>query len=386
MPSSKVLLLVLLGLLCQTTNAIEPADIKQKLDQRENLREKINTLEKDQTLKRQAADQMRAELQRNEKQLVDAHQQLNDLQQKISAKQTHLGQLKQRVKQTSSKLEEQKTLLTKQIRAAYIKGRQDYLKLLLNQEDPALLSRNLAYHGYFNRARTRNIELVKEHLDELTKLEEAIKLEASTLRQLKQGQLAVVNQIEESKAERNQIMQKLDQQIIKQGDQLLAMQTDLSQLEELISGLEQQARKVDKQRVPFASMKGKLPWPTQGRLVKRFGSSRNKGSLRWQGVMLKAQAGTKVFAVSTGRVVFADWFRNLGLLVIIDHGDGYMTLYGHNQSLYKSVGDTVEGGELIATMGNTGGNLETSLYFEIREQGAPSDPARWCRPKNLSRS
>jgi septal ring factor EnvC (AmiA/AmiB activator) len=194
-----------------------------------------------------------------------------------------------------------------------------------------------------------------------------------------------MQEFENGKADRQAIMLKLEERIQLQGDQLQDMQRDLSQLEELITGLKQEAT-ATKNAVPFASMKGKLPWPSKGRLARSFGSSRNKGSLRWQGVILKAQAGTKIHAISAGRVVFADWFRNLGLLIIIDHGDGYMTLYGHNQSLYKAVGDTVESGELIATMGNTGGNHEVSLYFEIRDQGTPTNPARWCRPRNLSRS
>ena len=130
---------------------------------------------------------------------------------------------------------------------------------------------------------------------------------------------------------------------------------------------------------PFGSLKGQLKWPVAGRLLERFGSQKKGGNLKWQGVLIDAESGTRVNAVGAGKVVFADWFRNLGLLIIIDHGDGYMSLYGHNQNLLKNTGDWVMPGETIATVGDSGGQTDTALYFEIRQGAEPLNPSLWCK-------
>ena len=141
------------------------------------------------------------------------------------------------------------------------------------------------------------------------------------------------------------------------------------------------------ERKAFAGLRGKLKWPSRGRLANRYGSRRKEGKLKWQGVMIKAPEGTEVTAISHGRIAFSDWLRGFGLLTIIDHGDGYMSLYGGNQSLYKEVGDWVEAGDVIASVGNSGGHRETALYFEIRHNGKPTNPLKWCRnkPKKLAK-
>ncbi len=361
-------------------------DISSRLQDRQALQQQIQSLKKKQSLTQAEIATLRTELQRREKALVSARKKLSQVEQQIGQRQQRLDELRARMARETELMDEQKLLLSKQIRAAYMQGRQDTLKLLLNQEDPSVLSRNLVYLDYLNRARAENIQQVKHHLQEMLSLEEAIKLEASGLRQLKHRQLTTVNDIEDSRAERQAIVARLESEFAERGHALQDMEKDLAELDGLITTLRERQLSSNPTQRPFSSMKGKLPWPSDGRLAHRFGSSRNKGSLRWQGVVIEAEPGTKITAVSHGEVVFADWFRNLGLLIIIDHGDGFMTLYGHNQALYKSPGDRVEAGELIASMGNTGGNLKTSLYFEIRKQGSPSDPSAWCRPRNLSRS
>jgi septal ring factor EnvC (AmiA/AmiB activator) len=136
---------------------------------------------------------------------------------------------------------------------------------------------------------------------------------------------------------------------------------------------------------PFHSRKGKLRWPARGRLAQRFGAPRS-GGLRWRGVMIEAQEGGEVRAVSQGRIAFSDWMRGFGLLLIIDHGDGYMSLYGHNQTLYKEVGEWVDTGEVVALLGASGGRTESGLYFEMRHKGRPINPVHWCAGKPAASS
>lgn len=142
------------------------------------------------------------------------------------------------------------------------------------------------------------------------------------------------------------------------------------------------------EHTPFLTLRGRLQWPSRGKLTTRYGSARKVGKLKWQGVNIKAPEGTEVHAISHGRVAFSDWLRGFGLLTIIDHGDGYMSLYGGNQSLFKEVGDWVEAGEVIAGVGNSGGRKNSALYFEIRHNGKPTNPLKWCRnkPKQVRQS
>ena len=188
--------------------------------------------------------------------------------------------------------------------------------------------------------------------------------------------------MEASRKERKKVVRSLKAEIKSKGQQLDGLLADEQELKSLLQALTEALSDIPAapgDHKPFAKLKGKLKWPTSGRRLKAYGESRRIGSLRWQGVVIAGKEGQEVKAVSHGRVAYADWLRGYGLLLIIDHGDGYMTLYGHNQSLFREVGDWVEKGEVIAAVGNSGGIDNHALYFEIRKDGKPTDPIRWCR-------
>jgi septal ring factor EnvC (AmiA/AmiB activator) len=261
-------------------------------------------------------------------------------------------------------------------------GRQGQLKIIFNQQDPAMLGRMFTYYDYFNRARADRIADIDRKLQEVVTLEQAIAQESEGLERLRADQIQQKEALAESRASRRQILVKLEGEIRTKEQQLASLMRDERSLAELLSRLQEALRDLPvdvPDNVPFSSLKGRLPWPVQGKIAARFGSSRKAESLTWRGILIDADEGREVRAIYNGRVVFADWMRGFGLLVIVDHGNGYMSLYGHNQSLYKDVGESVRKGEVVATVGNSGGREVPGLYFEIRHNGVPDNPVFWCR-------
>jgi septal ring factor EnvC (AmiA/AmiB activator) len=290
--------------------------------------------------------------------------------------------------------------LAQQIRAAYTIGQQEYVKILLNQQDPAAVSRTLTYYDYFNRARLTRIKSIDTSLAELQKLEEKIQAKTAKLERNQQEQSSEKTQLENTRSQRANVLARLHQQILAKGERLSLMQEDERRLQRLLDSLatapaddaqtpaDSELATEGTEHTPFRTLRGRLQWPSRGKLTTRYGSARKIGKLKWQGVTIRAPEGTEVRAISHGRVAFSDWLRGFGLLTIIDHGDGYMSLYGGNQSLFKEVGDWVEAGEVIAGVGNSGGRKNSALYFEIRHNGKPTNPLKWCRnkPKQVERS
>lgn len=283
-------------------------------------------------------------------------------------------------------LAEHKRALSQQIRSAYMVGKNDYVKLLLNQEDPARVGRALAYYNYQNEARAKQINSVNIKITAITELENRINNENNKLIKRKKNKLTKNQEIAQSRKDREEILAKLLSKLQKQGSELQTLQQQELETKKLLEKLMKGHTKRDLGSValfedipPFNNLRGKLDWPTNGKLLAHFGSNKLGSSLKWQGVIIHAAIGVEVKAISSGQVVFADWFRNLGLLLIIDHGDGYMSLYGYNQSLLKKIGDWVLPGEIIALAGDSGGQLHSGVYFEIRSNGSPVNPTKWCR-------
>ncbi|MBP8264223.1 MAG: peptidoglycan DD-metalloendopeptidase family protein, partial [Pseudomonas sp.] len=304
-----------------------------------------------------------------------------------------------------------------QARAAYQGGQQEYLKLLLNQQNPEKFSRTLTYYDYLSQARLEQLATFNETLRQLANVEQDIATQQNQLNEQKSALDGRREQLAEARKERQLALAKLNKDLSARDQKLKARQQEQAQLGAVLKTIEatlarqareaaearklelaaEQARRKDAKAGPgadgplvsssgatyggnFASARGKLPWPVNGRLAARFGSARGGDErTKWDGVLISAGAGSQVHAVHGGRVVFADWLRGAGLLVILDHGNGYLSLYGHNQSLLKDAGQIVKAGEAIATVGTSGGQNTPALYFAIRQQGRPSDPAQWCR-------
>lgn len=280
-------------------------------------------------------------------------------------------------------LERHRAILASQMRAAYVLGREEPLRLLLNQQDPSLASRLIVYYSYFGQARARQIELVQGEVHQLGQLAGELQIEDRQLAGLEQQQRAQLANLERARARRAQVLASITAESQSREKRLARLRTQQSGLEKLLHELrEAMARYPLEGHDAFAQLRGKLPWPVSGaQVLARFGETR-AGGIKWDGLLLGTELGEPVRAVYQGRVVYADWLPGLGLLTIIDHGDGYMSLYGHNQQLYKAVGEQVSAGEEIASAGDSGGSQRPELYFEIRKAGKPVDPRPWLRPQH----
>ncbi|MET0067190.1 MAG: peptidoglycan DD-metalloendopeptidase family protein [Candidatus Thiodiazotropha sp.] len=279
-------------------------------------------------------------------------------------------------------LDQHRSSLERQIRAGYAMGRQEKMKILLNQEDPAVVSRVMVYYDYFNSARVDQMEQIRKNLQQLNAIERTIAQEEQRLQQLQAKNQAQVSQLQAAQQGRREIIASLNRRLQSEGQELESLKTDEKQLQTLLTDIQQALVDIplaSEAHVPFSTRKGKLPWPSRGRLVASFGAYREVGKLKWDGVMIAAPEGQEVRAIHHGRVAFADWLRGFGLLLIIDHGDGFMSLYGHNQSLFKETGEWVEPGEVVAQVGSSGGRTHSGIYFGIRHNGQPVNPKSWCQ-------
>jgi murein hydrolase activator len=331
---------------------------------------------------RDEAEKLQKELRENEITTAETLTRLHDFELSIQNKHAELEELMFEKSEHELALGQEKEKLKYQIRAAYQMGRNDYIKLMLNQEDPALVGRALAYYDYHNRARSERIGQVQTTLVNIDQIQTSIVEQTTKLESLKKEHEIKLENFHQYRATRRDIIARLQRDIEEQGIELHTLQENERELGKLFQGLkEEKAVTIEmyEDMPAFSSLKGNLRWPAKGKLLKKFGSQKKGGNLKWQGVLIDAETGTSVEAISAGKIVFADWFRNLGLLVIIDHGDGYMSLYGHNQNLLKNTGDWVLAGEKIATVGDSGGQTDTALYFEIRKGAEPLNPSRWCR-------
>jgi murein hydrolase activator len=316
---------------------------------------------------------------------------------------THIGQythshaeLKTRAERERAALRAHTATLGAQVRAQYAMGSQPYIKLLLNQESPAATARVLAYYRYFHKARVKRINHLRAALERLQQLDEQLVRSTRALTQLRESREREHATLEQTRARRTELLASLNRELTDRTQEIDRLKTDEQRLERLVAELKT-ALAEPTLVLPgpierFGALKGRLPLPYAGRIQARFGEPKGVGALRWRGLFLSGREGQEIRAVSRGRVAYADWLRGFGLLLILDHGDGYMTLYGHNQALYRRVGDWVEAGQPIATVGNTGDAPGTGLYFEIRHNGIPHDPLQWCavgqniKPKGSARS
>jgi murein hydrolase activator len=278
-----------------------------------------------------------------------------------------------------SELEQNRAALAGQLRAAYLIGRQEPLKLLLNQKDPELAGRMFAYYSYFGHARAGQIHLIEEDVRRLAELDSELEAEDLRLAELEKQQRAQLQDLEQARERRGRVLASLEAQSHTRAQNLERLRTQQAGLEKLVREL-----RTAMERFPvegndaFTRLRGKLAWPVSGRLLARFGDAR-AGGVRWDGVLVAAERGAPVKAVCQGRVIYADWLPGLGLLAIVDHGDGYLSLYGHNERLYKAAGEQVAAGDTIAAAGDSGGSPRPELYFEIRKGGKPVDPLPWFK-------
>ena len=289
----------------------------------------------------------------------------------ISEKEIEQISIKRRIAQ-------QNEIIIQQLRSASQLGHQEPIKLLLNQEDPIKLARMFKYYDYFIRARSHKILEYMRDITDLSKIIDGIKQDKFSLVTSKEKLKIEQQSAELHLKERTQILKRLTNDITEDETRLRKLKIQRAGLQALIDAVSDivSSVKMTNQHRPFKSLKGNLSWPIKGKLINNFGSKRS-GSVRWNGWLIKANKGTSVKTVHEGRVVFSDYLRGFGLMLILDHGDGFMTLYGHNQELLKDTGEWVNPKDEIAKAGNTGGLTESALYFEVRHQGQPKNPKIW---------
>nr|VFJ62970.1 MAG: Septal ring factor EnvC, activator of murein hydrolases AmiA and AmiB [Candidatus Kentron sp. DK] len=296
----------------------------------------------------------------------------------LEAQKRQLEKLRHERDRQTKALVMQRDDLARRIRLSYAMGRQDYVKLFLNQENPSNLARMMTYYRYFNQARADRIEATRLHLARIEALEEEIDKETASLMTLRDTKKKAKDNLKRLADRRKTVVMEFAREIDRGDQRLTRLQQNKARLERLITDIRQKSKPYGYHK-PFRQLRGHLRWPTVGVILNDFGTKRGLGGLTWQGVMIAAKAGRPVRGIAHGQVIFSDWLRGFGLLLIVDHGDGYMSLYGHNKGLYKQEGDKVDPGEVIASVGNSGGKAEDALYFEIRHGGLPQDPAIWCK-------
>lgn len=334
-------------------------------------------------LKTNLAQQSKAQqnIRRIDKKLAEASAKLRTTEQKMGQANDKLKQLEVEQREKVSLREKQRQRLASQLRSAYIAGRQEYVKLLLNQEDPTKVSRMLEYYRYLNQARIKNIKELQQTLERLLVIEQDIQSTLVTLSDLKQAQEAQQQEQSALKKEQQVALNTLKSSYSNQNSRLEKLRKDEQELAKVIKSIEKTLRQfAPKQSLAgLGKFKKKLQWPAKGSILHRYGSNKLGNRLKWNGILIGAREGDSVHAIHHGQVVFADWLRGYGLVVIVDHGKGYLSLYGQNQALLKSPGDWVEAGEPVATSGGSGGSGQPGLYFEIRYKGRPQNPVAWIR-------
>lgn len=357
-------------------SAEDPQATEQQL---EALKTSINKLQKWLDGAKGKRSNIQSDLKKSELEIGRTAKKIKAVARDIQRAQSKLQRLQSKRKQLLAAREQQEQYMARQIRAAYGIGRQEYLKVLLNQEQPDQLARALRYYDYFNQARAGQIEKYSSTLQQLRQNEQAINQETATLQLSKQQLEQKRSALNNSKQKRQKILLRLEGSIQNKDQELTKLLANRKQLEELLEAVEQTIAelKLPETAAPINQLKGRLPWPTKGKIVRRFGTTDRLSRTRWNGMLIAASEGREVTAIHHGRVVFADWLRGFGLLIIIDHGHGYMSLYGHNQTLYRSPGDWVNPNEVIASVGNSGGQKDAGLYFEIRKNGKPQNPQQW---------
>ena len=360
----------------EPTPAQKEAELKKVQTRIDKLRKSVNAdIEK--------RDKLSVQLRDSELAVQSARKQLEQTRSQRMVAESRLRELEQEQTEVERDLDAERRALAGQLRAAYVNGREEQLKLLLNQEDPSGFGRMLAYYGYFGRARAERIASISEKLARLERLGDEVATETARLLELEQRQQQELASLDAAKDDRGKAVAAIERDIKNRGGEIKRLQSQASALERLVVELRKalEAKPVARQ-APFEPLRGKLPWPVQqGKVLARYGQPRAGGSLRWQGMLIGTDRGARVRAPYPGQVVYADWLPGMGLMMVLDHGGGYMSLYGHNEEIFRKPGDRVDAGEVISSVGDSGGNNQPALYFEVRRGRVPVDPENWLKKR-----
>ncbi len=364
-------------------------------DELENLRERIAAMQREMDKTSESKSEAADALRESERAISDSNRKLAEISAQLHMADKKLNSLQTQQRQLNKNMISQQALLGKLLYQQYLGGKQEYLKLLLSSQDPNSISRNLQYYRYIVRNRAALLSNLHGNLAALNSADTAIRTQRSELDQLRTEQSVQKKTLEKEQHARQQLLGHISQQLRQQRREINRLQRDENRLAQLVEKLTKMLAQPKSKSLfrndnlpdnsfdgsPFDQLKGKLALPVKGEVTNQFGVQRADSTVLWKGLFLRTSAGQAVKAVAAGRVVFADWLRGFGNLLIVDHGRGYMSLYGNNETLYKQVGDMLRGGDTIAIVGNSGGNEDSGLYFELRHESKPLDPMKWLAIK-----
>ena len=410
----KWLFTLLLCVFCATSFAAKKIDVaKEDLS---DLHEKIEELKKELNNNQAAHKDASDELKSSETAISDANKKLYDINQKQKKNKNTLNALKKQSVNLNENLGQQQQQLSKLLRQQYMHGGQSYSQLILQNKNPSEIARDIKYFSYIAKEHAKVIDGMQTNLVKVKKLNNQTAATLQEVADLKAKQEAEKKSLEQQKQEKSKVVKTLSKQISAQRSQIDKLKRDEKSLSNLVERLAKIIPKIKPKKIKktikkknneaddgndgnagndekiasndatptnaysgsnFAALKGKLNLPVRGDVTNRFGAARADTGVSWKGLFIKAAEGNEVKTVADGRVVFADWMRGFGNLIIVDHGSGYMSLYGNNQAVLKGVGDDVNAGDSIASVGNSGGNESNGLYYELRRQSKPFDPMSW---------
>ena len=356
-------------------------DMAQYQNRLETLQKSIAKIQKHLKGNKKQRSHVVTELKTLESKISKTSKKLKSLKKEIRRSHKQQKKLEHELAQLNRQLHNQRAALSEQMRAAYSMGNQQSLKMLLNQQDPAQAGRTQEYFNYLNRARNQQITSFITTIEQTKETETALEQTLLTQNSLLKTQKEKKKLRQKQRTKRQRLISELSDKIQNQESTLDSLETSRNKIEGLLKSLGELLADIPTsptENKPFASLKGKLPWPAKGPFLSQFGQAKNQGDLKWNGILIKADYGTPVKVISHGRIAFSDWLQGFGFITIVDHADGYMSLYGHSESLFKQTGDWVRAGEAIATAGDSGGQPQSGIYFEIRSRGKPVNPSKWC--------
>jgi septal ring factor EnvC (AmiA/AmiB activator) len=345
----------------------------------EKLKKQIGAINQWLTNAEKDRSQLQQQLTGLERSIGDLTRQARNLRQQNASQKTQLTELGTRQRRLTITLNNQREQLKKLLRQAWMEGDASALKVLFNETDPNNIARTLTYYEYLGNYTVGQVQAFQTSLAELNQTHAQMQNTRARLAATEAEVAQRQQKLAQTRKQREQTLARLSADIGQRRSERDGLATDQKRLEALIKKVQQAIASIPAPNAgqPFAKLHKKMPWPAAGTVVSSFGESYAKGKLRRNGLLMHTDTSAEVRAIHYGRVVFANWLRGFGLLTIIDHGDGYMTLYGHASSLYTTTGDWVNAGEAIAQAGQTGGTDKTALYFEIRHNGKPDNPSRW---------
>lgn len=365
------------ALIIGVARADEDPAVRQKA-----LQSQIDAVLQDLAKEKNRYSDLERKLAEVEKRIQSQSKKLREADREVQASSKRLKALQEKKATQDEALSDQQRLLAKQLRAAWVAGNQERLQLWLSGGDVTMFGPTLTWYDYINQRRVENVVDIANELEVLAQVEHKLATEHATLRKLRAKEAQNAKLLSDARKSRQALLSSSQAKINAENNQLKALRAEQARLDALIEKLRKAAAAAPppaKPSKPFHQLAGQLHWPAKGKILRDYGEPRADGRLKWKGVTIKAKRGAKVSAVADGEVIYADWLGRLGLLMIVDHGDNYLTLYGHNEALYKEPGDTVVAGEQLASVGDSGGRQETALYFEVRKGANSHNPHRWCK-------